>query len=403
MNGREVTLGDHVKLITGYPFKSAEYQEEKDGFYRLLRGDNIGQGVLRWEGARFWPLSRAENYEAMRLIAGDVVLAMDRPWIGAGLKWAVVRQNDMPALLVQRVARLRGCDTLLQSYLPYVIASAAFTDHVQAITTGSNVPHISGRDIKAFRFSIPSVAEQRRIASILSAYDDLIEVNRRRVTILEEMARRLFEEWFVHLRFPGHEAVSMHDTPDGPLPEGWAMGLVSDLLTLHRGYDLATSDRSPGEVPIITGSGRNGTHDAYKIEAPGVVTGRSGTIGQVFLVHENFWPLNTALYVSSFTCVGPTFALFLLRQLDLRTRAGGAAVPTLNRNHVHLLPVLRPPLALMERYERLAAPALQQAWVLEQQSERLAAARGLLLPRLISGELSVADASIPDRLSEAAD
>ncbi len=271
------------------------------------------------------------------------------------------------------------------------------------ISQGTTQENLSVEKLLSQRFPVPPLHEQRRIASILSAYDDLIEVNRRRIAILEDMARRLFDEWFVHLRFPGHEAVAVHDTPAGPRPDGWVMGIVGDLLTLHRGYDLSTNDRSPGDVPVMTGSGRNGTHNTHKVAAPGVVTGRSGTIGPVFLVHENFWPLNTALYVSSFTCVGPTFALFLLRQLDLRTRAGGAAVPTLNRNHVHALPALRPPETMVERYERLAAPMLQQVWNLAQQSERLAGARDLLLPRLVSGELSVADAPAPDHLLAAAE
>lgn len=99
MSWREVTLGDHVDLVTGFPFKSAEFENESEGASRLLRGDNIGQGTLRWEGARFWPVSKATDHAAMRLRVGDVVLAMDRPWISAGLKWAVVKTSDLPALL----------------------------------------------------------------------------------------------------------------------------------------------------------------------------------------------------------------------------------------------------------------------------------------------------------------
>ena len=246
---------------------------------------------------------------------------------------------------------------------------------------------------------LPSLDEQRRIASILSAYDDLIEVNRRRVAILEEMARRLFEEWFVHLRFPGHATTPLHDTPDGPLPEGWTMGVVGDLLTLHRGYDLATTARQPGSIPVMTGSGRNGTHDTAKVAGPGVVTGRSGTVGQVFLVHKDFWPLNTALYVSAYHGATPSFALFLLRTLKLQAHAGGAAVPTLNRNHVHALPTLRPPSDMIQQFDRLVMPMLESARTLEKQSYTLAAARDLLLPRLLSGQLPVAQDHAPALLA----
>src|SRR5690554_5083741 len=84
---------------------------------------------------------------------------------------------------------------------------------------------------------MPSRQNQEQIAAILGAYDDLIEVNRRRVAVLEEMARGLFEEWFVRFRFPGHENVPIVDTPDGPLPEGWSFDALENFLILQRGFD----------------------------------------------------------------------------------------------------------------------------------------------------------------------
>jgi type I restriction enzyme S subunit len=263
---------------------------------------------------------------------------------------------------------------------------------------GHGTKRIQTDRLLALPIHLPSIERQNRIASILSAYDDLIEVNRRRIAILEEMARRLFEEWFVHLRFPGYESSDGND-----LPEGWAFGSVGDLLTLHRGYDLATAERCAGDIPVMTGSGRNGSHNAYKTLGPGVVTGRSGTVGQVFLIHENFWPLNTALYVSDYKRAKPGYAVFLLRSLKLAAHAGGAAVPTLNRNHVHALPALLPPTILMDRFEEIAMPMLRQIRTIERLNETLTSARDLLLPRLLSGELSVVAASEPETLLAAAE
>ena len=266
---------------------------------------------------------------------------------------------------------------------------------IRSYVTGAAQPKLSQANLRRIELALPDMPTQRRIASILSAYDDLIEVNWRRVAILEEMARRLFEEWFVHLRFPGHAATPLHDTLDGPVPEGWMMGAVGDLLTLHRGYDLATTARQPGSIPVMTGSGRNGTHDTAKVAGPGVVTGRSGTVGQVFLVHEDFWPLNTALYVSAYRGVTPSFALFLLRTLKLQAHAGGAAVPTLNRNHVHALPTLRPPSDLIQQFDKFVMPMLGNARAFVRQNDTLATARDLLLPRLVSGQLSVTQDQAP--------
>ena len=193
---RTVRLGDVTDLLTGYPFTSEAYTEDSSA-PRLLRGDNVAQGVLRWDGVKRWPKYATHDFEQYWLIEGDVILAMDRPWIEAGLKYAAVRRSDLPALLVQRVARLRGTDALDTNFLKYVIGSRAFTEHVLAVQTGTAVPHISGGQIRSFEFRLPPIREQRAIAHILGTLDDKIDLNRRMNETLEAMARAIFKSWFV--------------------------------------------------------------------------------------------------------------------------------------------------------------------------------------------------------------
>jgi type I restriction enzyme S subunit len=238
-------LDDHVEFLTGFPFKSAQYLGNAREAVRLLRGDNVAQGVLRWEGAKYWPVAVRDDYSSFALAKDDVILAMDRPWIEAGLKWAWVRQSDLPCLLVQRVARLRGRNGLTTEYLRHVIGSPAFTDHVKSITTGVNVPHISGRDIKRFQFCLPEPVIQHRIASILGAYDDLIEVNRRRIAVMEEMARQLFDEWFVRFRFPGGGSTDLRQTSVGTIPGSWS------VIRLGNACNLMQSDASRSDAPSV--------------------------------------------------------------------------------------------------------------------------------------------------------
>lgn len=191
-----VQLGDVADILTGFPFSSRNYTEELSA-PRLLRGDNVAQGVLRWEGAKRWPKHETSGLETYWLSDRDVILAMDRPWIEAGLKYASVRKADLPALLVQRVTRLRGLNRLDARFLKYVIGSPGFTDYVLAVETGTAVPHISGGQIRGFRFALPALNEQRAIARILGALDDKIELNRRMNETLEAIARALFKSWFV--------------------------------------------------------------------------------------------------------------------------------------------------------------------------------------------------------------
>ena len=111
-----VRLGEVANLLTGFPFKSDKYVDDNDA-PRLLRGDNVAQGVLRWDGAKRWPQNATKDVADYWLREGDIILAMDRPWIEAGLKYASVRDTDLPSLLVQRVALLRGTTRLHTRFL----------------------------------------------------------------------------------------------------------------------------------------------------------------------------------------------------------------------------------------------------------------------------------------------
>lgn len=197
----ETNLGHEIDLRTGFPFKSAEYTYSNDDI-RLLRGDNIVQGSIRWDVAARWPRAQAADYEDFYLKEGDVVLAMDRPWIEAGLKQARISKDDLPALQVQRTARLRGGARLDISYLRYIIAGAPFTKYVKQVNTGSNVPHISSKQIRDFKVSLPPIADQKRIAKVLSTLDAKIELNNRINAELEAMAKLLYDYWFVQFDFP---------------------------------------------------------------------------------------------------------------------------------------------------------------------------------------------------------
>jgi type I restriction enzyme S subunit len=128
------------------------------------------------------------------------------------------------------------------------------------------------------------------------------------------------------------------------------------------------------------------------VHGPGVTTGRSGVLGRVFYVHEDYWPLNTSLWVREFPRSLPAFAFYLLRGLDLGLFNAGSAVPTLNRNHIHDLPTLIPPMKLIAAFERIATLSLKRQKLNDDQSVTLAALRDTLLPKLISGELRIYDA-----------
>ena len=130
---------------------------------------------------------------------------------------------------------------------------------------------------------------------------------------------------------------------------GWPLVPLKSIATLKRGYDLPVGERNEGTVPIYAANGKNGAHDEVKIKGPGVITGRSGTIGKVHYCEEDFWPLNTALYVMDFHGNHPRWIYYMLSNFKLERFSEGAGVPTLNRNLVHdeLIPL--PPLSEQKR------------------------------------------------------
>jgi type I restriction enzyme S subunit len=262
---------------------------------------------------------------------------------------------------------------------------ATIQRQVRQFTQGAAQDNLSLEKLLSIEFAVPEVNEQRNIADILSRYDDLIENNRRRMTLLEEAARQLYREWFVRLRFPGHE----HTRIIKGVPEGWERGKFETALVLQRGFDLPIQSREDGDVPIYGSTGINGFHNKAQTSGPGVVTGRSGTLGEVHYVASDFWPLNTALWVKEFRRVTPLFALFLMRELDLKQYNGGVSVPTLDRKTVHRAEILIPPKGLIRSFDEFAALLFQQIGTLTAQTEKLRSARDLLLPRLMSGEIAV--------------
>ena len=119
----------------------------------------------------------------------------------------------------------------------------------------------------------------------------------------------------------------------------WETVQLAGFVTLKRGYDLPSSRRVDGSVPVVSSSGVTGRHDTAKVKGPGVVTGRYGTLGEVFFVSDDFWPLNTSLYVQDFKGNDPRFSAYFLKHVLAKTNSDKAAVPGVNRNHLHALVV----------------------------------------------------------------
>ncbi|MBA3762509.1 MAG: restriction endonuclease subunit S, partial [Chthoniobacterales bacterium] len=128
-------------------------------------------------------------------------------------------------------------------------------ERFRAVTRGATQDNLSLDKLLSFPLPTPPLAVQRRIAGILSAYDELMENCQRRIRILEEMARALYREWFVHFRFPGHENVPRVDSPLGPIPRGWSARRVDEALSFESGRTIKKKDRETGDTPVFGANG----------------------------------------------------------------------------------------------------------------------------------------------------
>lgn len=293
------------------------------------------------------------------------------------------------------------------NYLKYVLM--AERDSLLRFASGTTHQTIYYPEAKAFHVLLPPVYEQRRILAVLGTLDDKIELNRRTNETLEAMARALFKSWFVDFdpvraKAAGKQPAGMDaataalfpsefvESDSGEIPKGWPLASLGAIMELKRGYDLPQVARRQGKVPIVSSSGYSGFHHESMARSPGIVTGRYGTIGRVFFVREDFWPLNTTLYVRDLKGSDAYFAYHLLQTIDFQKFSDKAAVPGVNRNDLHEEPVVLPPQPIQMKFGEIAATQLDLLSKNESQTAALAQIRDALLPRLLSGELRIPDA-----------
>ena len=381
MSWPTVKIGEVADVIPGFAFKSKELSDQ--GVPLVKIGNIQDDGRVDLEDTQCLPESLLlKKHEKYKLCEGDVVLAMTGAT--AGKAGRVRNLNGHLPLLNQRVAKFVP-KKIDPDFLWFAIGNEKYRAKFYGLGGGAAQPNMSGPQIANVEIPFPDLRTQEQIAHALSAYDDLIENNRRRIALLEEAARLIYREWFVHLRFPGHEHVKITDG----VPEGWTAVSLEDVLILQRGFDLPVSSRKDGDIPVYGSTGIVGTHDVAKVKAPMVITGRSGSLGQVTFVSTPSWPLNTSLWAKEFRRVSPLYAYFLLLELDLKKYGGGASVPTLDRKVVHKLPVRLPSKQFLTSFDEIVAPIFAQVEKLNEHSKQLAKARDILLPRLMDGRLEI--------------
>ena len=253
---------------------------------------------------------------------------------------------------------------------------------------GAAQDNLSQSKLLSLKFPIPGISEQKQIADVLTAYDDLIENNRRRIQLLEQAARLLYKEWFVHLRFPGHEHTQIIDG----VPEGWERQSLGEFATILKGKNITKETIEEGDVPVVAGGLKPAYyHNAANASGPVITVSASGAnAGHVALYHQDVWASDCS-YLSSSDNSEIWFLYLSMKycQAEITGMQQGAAQPHVYPKHLKRLGLLLPPRNLRDLFKETVEVCFLQIANLEKQTEKLAKARDLLLPKLMNGEMVV--------------
>ena len=361
-----IKIGDKVDISNGYAFKSSKYVEQG---IRVVRITNVQKGEIQDDNPKFYSSDTKEELKSYLINEGDILMSLT----GNVGRVGVFPKEYCPAYLNQRVARIRvKSQDLFQKYLFYMLNSEFFERDAIFNSSGIAQLNLSTKWVSEYKIPLPPLDQQKEIAAILDAADAYRQKTKALIEKYDDLSQSLFLDMF------GDPVTN---------PKGWDEVIFTDVLILKRGFDLPVQDRTKGEYPIMASNGILDWHNDFKVQGPGVVTGRSGTLGHVHLVESDYWPLNTALYSQNLNGNNPTFLLFLLRNFRVERFSRGAGVPTLNRNLVHAESIINVPIELQSQFaESVKAIEAQKA----QAQASLAQAEDLfnsLLQKAFKGEL----------------
>ena len=269
-------------------------------------------------------------------------------------------------------------------YIGYYMRLPSFRGEFRAFSTMTTRASLRNEDLLGLEVKLPSIEIQKQIAGILSVYDDLIENNQKQIKLLEEAAQRLYKEWFVDLRFPGHENTKIVDG----VPEGWSRGLLKELISVNYGKDHKKAP-DDGNIPVYGSGGLMRKCNKSLFSGEAVLIPRKGSLNNIMYVDETFWTVDTMFYATMKQPHTAIFVYFFVKAFDMYSMNIGAAVPSMTTKILDAMDVVIPDKETLEKFDKYAKVYFNKIKTLQGQNDRLKIARDLLLPKLMSGKVEV--------------
>ena len=398
-----VCLGEVLSVSHGFAFKGGFFREEGDLIV-------LTPGNFREEGG-FKPKSGKEKYyegpvpDGFLLEKSQVVVAMTEQSRGLLGSSATIPADDK-YLHNQRIGLLRIKDAyrLDLRFAYHLMNAPSVRQQIQTTATGSKVRHTAPKRIESIIAPLPSIGYQRQVGRTLDNLDDLIENSRQRIAILEEVARLLYREWFVHFRYPGHEDVELVDSDLGPIPQDWSQTRLAKACSLVMGqspkskYYNDVGEGLPFHQGVSDFGRRYPTHTRWttvdkRVAEPGdILFSVRAPVGRINVAPDR---LVVGRGLSALRALDghQNFLLIQMKdQFSVEDSIGGGTIfNAVTKKDMESIMLLNPPSSVVEQFESVASPLAELVANLSRQNVVLREARDLLLPRLVSGELDVSD------------
>lgn len=413
------TLGDISDEVGGIirtgPFGSQLHESDyKESGIPLVMPKNILGGIISTEDIAYIGEDDANRLSQHRLKKGDIVYGR-RGDIG---RRAIITNKEAGWLCGTGCIRISLGNSILDPFfLYYYLGQSDTISWIYNQAIGATLPNLNTSIIRSIPIKYPPLPTQRKIAAILSAYDDLIENNARRIKILEDMVQSLYREWFVSFRFPGHEKVPMVDSPLGMIPEGWEVSKLGRIADINAAY--IKNCNSPEEIHYVDiSSVSTGQIDKIELISFSEAPSRARRIvrhGDMIwsTVRPNRRSYSLILNPPPDLIVSTGFAVisakyspytYLYQAVStddfvsyLTNHATGAAYPAVTAHNFEEATILLPPKELLESFHIITKNFFDQKHNLQQRNTNLHRTRDLLLPKLMSGEINLTRLEINGR------
>ncbi|WP_081316015.1 restriction endonuclease subunit S [Pantoea dispersa] len=432
------TIGELVELQRGTTYKSALL--DQPGPFLLGLGSIGRNGGFREEKLKTYG---GDSPEKLLVYPNDLYVSLKDVTQSGDLLGAIAKvPSSIPCgRLTQDTVKLIFKEDFNKDYFYWLLRTPQYREYCRAHSTGTTNLGLSREDF--FKFNLPELTSERlKLTTLLNDIEDKINISQVINNTLENMSQALFKSWFVDFEpvkakiavleaggsqkdatlaamtaISGKDAdalavferkhpeqyaelkataelfpSAMQESELGDIPEGWNSQRLSDIATLHYGKALKKTERTEGPYSVYGSGGITGSHNSYLVEGPSIIVGRKGSIGTLYWEDGKFHPIDTVYYVSNKDGVPLSYLYYLMKTLNLSSMNTDAAVPGLNRDNVYRLEVLKPIQSILNKFNNHILAIRNMIQKNNFSTATLTTLRDTLLPRLLSGEITLSQA-----------